>query len=442
LRNLVISNVTEFNQNNVRGLYVPSEWEMWRRAGDDLSDMAAFWAGPDKVLLAPPGTDRPWLEDVQDALGWTIDLVEPPALTGRLLDDTLLSPPTLGRLVDLVDGGAVIEPWGATIGVLRLDAALYAAGVRTSLPAPAPESLWTVNYLDSKLALQDLGQRIADLNVPAALTATSFDHLLGMVRLRVADRRPFAVKGNVGVGGFGMFAAVEPDWNLVIAELVEAIGDEPIFREGPFLIQDWVASPPDELRPTYDGIVDRHGHVVDVGVGGMLIDGCTYRGVTVGDTPLADSVVQQARQAGRAVGECASALGYRGWYDVDFVTNKAGKVFATEINARRTSPAHAFDLLTHWNEQDPSIRCVYADDHVAVGRGRPQCWEGIRDAIVGTRSSRVRCVATIVRTLSAADPTLGVAIGAGDYEGARSACHELGARLARPQRAGRAAPSL
>jgi hypothetical protein len=415
MRTLAIGNITEFNQNNVHGPFAPAEWEMWRRAGDELADMAAFWGGDETVLLVPGGGDRSWVAHVEEQMGSRVVVVEPRRTTGNLLEDVLLDADAMAQLATLGDGGFAIEPWGATPGLLRLDAALRASGVVTQLVAPTHESLWTVGYLESKLAVDDMARWIPDLHAPRSHTATTFDQLLGLVGMMARDARPFVAKSHVGVGGFGMYAASAPGTVAnEVAALSAAIADEPIFREGPFIVQEWIASDPTLMRPTFDAVVTEHG-VELIGVGGMLIDGCRYQGVAVGDLPLAAETVAKVERVGTAVGQFAAELGFRGWYDVDFVLADSGELYATEVNARRTSPAHAFCALRRWQSVDPSIRCVLADDHVPVGDGR-RSWDDVAPVLSAVERDGVRCAASIVRSLHGPYRGVGVVIGAADYE--------------------------
>ncbi len=432
MRAIVVSNVTEFNQRNVRGRYTPFEWETWRQIGDELADMGAFWGGHEKVLVTPRGTDRRWLGDTADALGWSIELLEPRPMTGRLLDDALLDTTFMARLADLFAEPTTLEAWGATPSLLRFKAVLRAMGVDVRADVPRADALWSVTYLDSKLALNDLAMELADLRVPNAQTAVSFEHLLGLVRARTSGGEPFVVKSNVSVGGYAMLPILARDPSAadrVLNDLSAAMAEEPLFREGPFVLQDWVPSDPQVLRPTFDGIVRALDDVEEVGVGGMLMDqGCRYRGVVVGDVPLPQDVQLAAARTGIAVGRAAAQIGFRGWYDVDFVLSDGGDLYATEINARRTSPAHAFALLDHWRRVDATIRCVLADDHLPVESG--SSWAEMRPEFDALEGLGVRCVATIVRTLDSDPPTVGVAIGAPTYDAAAAARDELADRLA------------
>jgi hypothetical protein len=430
MRTLAIANITEFNRNNVRGSYAPSELEMWRRAGDELADMAAFWGGDDTILLAPSGSSAGWAAHVRRQLDCALTIVTPRATTGRLLEDSLLDVETMTRLVALGADGLVLEPWGCTPGVLRLDAALRAAGVTTTVNAPPASALWTVGYLESKLVLHDLAGRTTGLRVPRSYTATTIEQLLGLAAALSSRGEAFVVKSHIGVSGFGSYVSAAAEGRgrsaeTDVPELVAAIGEEPIFREGPYLVQEWVASGDATLRPTFDGIVTDDG-VEPVGVGGMIIDGVHYNGVVVGDVPLPSEVLGAAGDAGTMIGEHARSLGFRGWFDVDFVLSDAGEIWATEVNARKTSPTHAFRTLERWSARDPRIRCVVAHDHLPTEAG----WADVEAILAAAERDGVRCAVSIGRTLGAPDGAVGVVIGASGHEAAHDILREVRTALA------------
>jgi hypothetical protein len=317
---VVVANIAEFNLDNVRGHYTPGEWAMWIRAGNELADMAAFGGGSAALLIVPEGLDRGWLSDLNADLGWSLEAVSPESRSGRLLDDALADDAFMSTLARRLSRSSCrVEAWGATEGLLRFVDALRALGVLTQCLAPTRDRLWTVSYLDGKLALNDVASRLPELRIPASWVAVDYPQLMGMAGALSEAGRSFVVKSNAGVGGFGMFAALDPDRResaRTIEQLTVAIDEEPIFREGPFVVQEWLLSADDRLRPTYDGIVGADGEVETVGVGGMLIDGCFYRGVVVGEVPLAKKTLDQCRELGERVGQIAGELGYRGWFDV------------------------------------------------------------------------------------------------------------------------------
>ena len=74
---------------------------------------------------------------------------------------------------------------------------------------------------------------------------------------------------------------------------------------------------------------------------------------------------------GRAVGRELAAAGYRGWFDVDFVTGSDGRPAPTEINLRLTGPAVAFMVKARLDEISGPGHLVRTADRVPLGARLP-----------------------------------------------------------------------
>jgi hypothetical protein len=166
--------------------------------------------------------------------------------------------------------------------------------------------------------------------------------------------------------------------------------------------------------PTFDGVVDADGTVHPVGVGLMEVDGTSYRGVTVGPGVLPASLTDTAAGFGIAVGRALAADGYRGWYDVDYVTDRSGRLAPVEINLRLTGPAVAFHLQAALDRRRGGEHLVRTLDLLPLGARLPA--GALRDHVTSTTLSCQAIGATLLVTIPTAAfdpvPYLGVAIAA------------------------------
>ncbi len=71
-----------------------------------------------------------------------------------------------------------------------------------------------------------------------------------------------------------------------------------------------------------------------------------FKGMEVNDDVISDRLETQMMDTGFFVGEKYAQAGYRGYYDVDFVIAKNGKLFVTESNVRRTGGTHVYHMAT------------------------------------------------------------------------------------------------
>ncbi|MEJ8640515.1 hypothetical protein WKI68_01865 [Streptomyces sp. MS1.HAVA.3] len=144
---------------------------------------------------------------------------------------------------------------------------------------------------------------------------------------------------------------------------------------GPLLVEEYVHGPEGNDGPrdlTYDGFVDDAGRVHDVGGAVMdVADGC-YRGATVGPGVVPGRAEKALIAFGAAVGRELAASGYRGWFDVDFVVDAAGRLAPTETNLRLTGPSVAFMVAARFDALRGAGHLVRIADRVELGARLPE----------------------------------------------------------------------
>ncbi|MFE2147958.1 hypothetical protein ACFXA3_40615, partial [Streptomyces sp. NPDC059456] len=180
------------------------------------------------------------------------------------------------------------------------------------------------------------------------------------------------VKSEHGVGGSGT-TVVTP------GRLRAAGGARAVLRglpRGPLLVEEYVSGPggpggdaPRDL--TYDGFVDGSGRVQEVGGAVMDVVGARYRGATVGPGVVPPWAQEPLLAFGEAVGRELAAGGYRGWFDVDFVADGAGRLAPTETNLRLTGPSVAFMVAARLDALRGAGHLVRIADRVELGARLP-----------------------------------------------------------------------
>ncbi|RYJ29518.1 putative acetyltransferase [Streptomyces sp. L-9-10] len=251
-------------------------------------------------------------------------------------------------------------PWGHT----------WTSGELSGEPLP-PGAL----RYESKSAANSLFQRLAPahsaITVAVQRTAANRREAARLLLALVRSGAGGVVKTEHGVGGSG---------TRVVGSVRALL---PVLRalpRGPLLVEDYLADATDGSVPgrgdsprdlTYDGLVDSAGAVHDVGAARMDVAGTAYRGATVGPGAVPDRAASVALRFGHAVGLELAASGYRGWYDVDFVTATAGRLAPTEINLRLTGPSVAFMVKARLDETRGGDHLVRSLDHIPLGARLP-----------------------------------------------------------------------
>lgn len=376
-----VGNVAEFNgqfTGDVRG-------------PDHYSCLVAFCGARPSSIVLPRSVDEWWVRDVGAVLGWDdVEVHSGIAGDGRVSEAILARPDLLERLTS---GGAPVLPWGRTAAFDRISPS-------------AEEVVRAVRRYESKRHAHALFHALAPhhpgIVVPAQRPAGSRRALAR----ELAEGKRLVLKEEYGVGGSGTVVASRESpparrWTargLLVEEYVEGSGP---YRD-----------------PTFDAVIDADGGVHPVGVGLMDVDGTSYRGVTVGPGVLPDPLVDTAVGFGVAVGRTLSREGYRGWYDVDFVTDGSGRLAPVEINLRLTGPAVAFHLQAALDRRRGGRHLVRTLDQVPLGARLPA--GALRDHIARTAQRCRELGATLLVTIPTAAfdpvPYVGVAIAARDRQ--------------------------
>ncbi|WP_309246816.1 GNAT family N-acetyltransferase [Streptomyces somaliensis] len=314
--------------------------------------LAAF-AGPHPALVVLPlAVEAAWMRGLARQLDWgevEVHCVDAP---GGALSRAVLDRPALARRIR--DAGLPVLPWGRTEA--------------SELLAPGPplrlghESKAASHRLFARLAPAHPGIRL-----PAQEPVRSRRELARALAHRASAGLTSVVKGEYGVGGSTTFVLTPED-------VLSGGGARAAARRAPgveWLVEEYVPGADLYRNPTFDGVVAEDGGVHAVGTGLMEVAGTAYQGVTVGPGVLPGALAATATAFGTAVGEALSAEGYRGWYDVDFVTDTAGRPAPTEINLRLTGPAAAFVLRARLDRVRGGSHLVRTLDCLPLGARLP-----------------------------------------------------------------------
>lgn len=397
-----IGNVAEF-----QGQFGETTEEA-RRAAAHYACLAAFASPHPAALVLPRSVPGEWIAMVARQLGWgRVEVYE--GLTGP---GVLARPALVGTLRGLQ---LPFVPWGHT----------EASGELSGRELP-PDALRDALRYESKRASHALFRQLAPghpgIVVPGRWTPATRREAARLIAARARAGAATVVKTEHGAGGSG---------TRVVTERVRA-GSLP---RGPLLLEEYAAGDGTPSDPTYDGLIDAQGQVHDVGVAAMDVEDTVYRGATVGPGVVPDDLAAHALRFGHAVGRELAASGYRGWYDVDFVTGPEGRLAPTETNLRLTGPSAAFMVKLRLDGMRGGDHLVRSLDRVPLGARLPE-----RELMTFLRELTERCAgidAILVPSIPTAgyepDPYVGVLIAARTADRleaadalVRAASHDLG----------------
>ncbi|MFJ3876177.1 GNAT family N-acetyltransferase [Streptomyces sp. NPDC090077] len=351
-----VGNVAEFNAQ-----FADPSLDPGQRAAHDYACLAAFYSPRPAALVLPRPVSPGWVALVGRQLGWDpeVEVYDGLAERGPGLSDAVSARPALARRV--TEGGLPLVPWGLTGPYARL----------AGLP-------WRPDGLryESKSAAHALFGRILaggghpGITLPAQWRAGSRWAAVRRLAARSRAGESTVLKSEHGVGGSGTTVVTPGDVRA-------AGGARAVLRglpRGPLLLEEYVHGPADPRVPrdlTYDGFVDASGRPHEAGAAVMDVADGGYRGATVGPGVVPGRLVGPLLAFGAAVGRELAASGYRGWFDVDFVTDAAGRLAPTEANLRLTGPSAAFMVAARLDELRGAGHLVRIADRVELGARLP-----------------------------------------------------------------------
>ena len=275
------------------------------------------------------------------------------SLCGDLLHDKAAWHEVLGACAD----ADVVQVWPQVFspGVEAVVEALVDAGVRADVENLPRVSALAVRYWNTKVGGRDFLQSVPEVRpiLPAALVCNT---LVEAVTLIAGEpERGFVVKANGSIGGAGVTffpPGSARDLDGLVARLKEtggsckSKGSKAVADViGPYLVEELVGAPEHNVSPTADFHIHADGTVEFVGIGRQLLaGGVAYRGVSSPDGMPAE-VIQRCVTAGRRVGTTLARRGYRGYLNVDFVVDAAGRVALAEMNLRQSAPLDQFLVM-------------------------------------------------------------------------------------------------
>ena len=376
-----VGNVAEFNGQFAGGV----------RGPDHYSCLAAFCGPRPAVIVLPERVEGWWVRDLAAVLGWgEVEVHSGIAGDGRVSEAIRARPDLLERLISR---GSPVLPWGRTAAFEPI--------------APSPGGVVeAIGRYESKRRSHALFRALASdhpgIVIPAQRPAGSPRALAR----ELAGGARVVLKTEYGVGGSGTLIVSPGTAGLRALARRWA-------RDG-VLLEEYVEGAGPYRNPTFDGVIDAAGEVHPVGVGLMDVEGTGYRGVIVGPGILPDPLTEAALGFGTAVGRVLAKDGYRGWYDVDFVTDRSSRLAPTEINLRLTGPAVAFHLQATLDRLRGGRHVVRTLDRLPLGARLPS--GALREHLTRTAQRCQALGATLLVTIPTAAfdpvPYLGVAIAA------------------------------
>ncbi|WP_411103948.1 GNAT family N-acetyltransferase [Streptomyces sp. cmx-4-9] len=350
-----LGNVAEFNAQ-----FADASLDRDQRAAHHYAALAAFYSPYPAALALPRAVPRGWAELVCRQLGWAgVEVYDALTAAGPGLIGAVRARPALAAR--LTGAGLPLVPWGRTRPFAEL------AGVPWRSGELRHEAKSAAHALFGRVLARGGHPGIV---LPGQWRPGSRWAVARLLAARAAAGDSSVLKSEHGVGGSGT-TVVTP------GRVRAAGGARAVLRglpRGRLLVEEYVGGPPVGAGPrdlTYDGFVAADGRAHAVGGAVMEVQDAGYRGATVGPGVVPARFEEALLGFGEAVGRELADCGHRGWFDVDFVVDGAGRLAPVEANLRLTGPSVAFMVAARLDALRGAGHLVRIADRVELGARLP-----------------------------------------------------------------------
>ena len=244
------------------------------------------------------------------------------------------------------------------------------------LEMPAEKSKWFVSYLDSKIGSRIEIGRIKDIheNVPSSIMCKNQEEAIKVILWFYENDRSCVLKANFGESGWGtVFVKRENFRNSkeVIKYIRKEFKTDSIWNDELILVEEYKipskklssGSPSSELFLSDKGV--KITYLCDQVLGNKG----DFLGVALGKNLLNKRISDELKIISLQVGKKFLELGYRGFFDIDFILSENDVPYIIETNMRRTGGTHVYDTARTIFGNNWEDKCfVISQDNFSYGK--------------------------------------------------------------------------
>jgi hypothetical protein len=221
--------------------------------------------------------------------------------------------------------------------------------------SPSEEAAWTVNFFGSKSGIRQLGQQSIDEEpdfiIPDGLICVGILDAAKIAADKYIENDGVVLKTNKGHAGGGVLIFREgdlpSDYKECEKELYKILSTEDYWSQFPIIIEDLVNVNTAIAGgfPNVEFKIQKSGEISFLYCCGLRVtkDG-EFQGTEISNDITNDRYLARIMDLGFFIGEKYANAGYRGYFDVDMIAAKNGKIYVNESNTRRTGGTHAFKV--------------------------------------------------------------------------------------------------
>lgn len=319
------------------------------------------------VLVSPKTNSKAFLDYFKDLFNIkSAKILTPKGNSGEICKDIIKDQKIISEIIRLANSSNKINliPYSTSFQFLKLAEFLRKKGINVYTPeSPLEEDAWTVNFFGSKSGIRQFAQQSAgiepDLYMPNGYICMGIEDAARIAAKKYVKEGGVVIKTNKGHSGAGVLIFRPNELSKIYPkaqkEILRILKMDSYWEKFPIIIESFINVNPKIAGgfPNVEFKIQKNGRVDFLYFGGMRItkEGI-FKGMEVNDNIISDRIEASIMDVGFFVGEKYSRAGYRGYFDIDFVAAKNGKIFTTESNVRRTGGTHIYHIASKLFNKD------------------------------------------------------------------------------------------
>lgn len=353
---IIIANIAEAFEDALKRAKSPKEKVRKIQIEHNLCDRTLLWEEDDKVIVTPFPISSLLFRKNVETLGFKNCLNLFPSkididLSGVILEDNVL----MKQLFDIIKAnpGIKISPYAVTPSFINLIDFLRQKNLNfTVKERPYKDSDWTVQYLDSKVGSRMEIIKIIDrdVNAPKCIVCRNKGEALSVSKRFYNEGISHVIKANFGEGGWGTLMIKNSEnksWGSTMGKINKEFNRDCIWDDGLIMVEEYIEAERGISSgcPSAEVFLSEKGPKVTYACDQIVTEAGNFLGITLGKNALNKNIENKINRISFLIGRRFWELGYRGFFDIDFVlSRKDNKPYIIETNMRRTGGTHVFDV--------------------------------------------------------------------------------------------------
>lgn len=221
--------------------------------------------------------------------------------------------------------------------------------------SPNEADSWVVDFYGSKSGIRQLSQQFKadepDFKMADGLISVGTKNSAKIAANMYIKNGGIVLKTNKGHSGAGILIYKPDDlsrnYNECEKSILQSLSREKYWQKFPIILEKYIepnnhigwAYPNIEFKIHKKGRIEMLYYCIC-----RITDRGVFKGIEIHENVLPDKISAQLIDTGYFIGEKYAEEGYRGYFDVDFITAKNNTLFVAESNIRRTGGTHVYYL--------------------------------------------------------------------------------------------------